>query len=370
MYRTWVEISKQALIHNLKTFRNFLPKKVKIMAIVKSNAYGHGLWQAAEIFASNGADFLGVDTLPEALSLRKAGLKKPILVLGYILNSRVSEAFINNISITVGSLEALKKVIVSLKENSAQKAKIHLKIETGLYRQGLFFKELPKALKLIKGNANIEIEGVYTHFASSDKADFFDFTLKQLAEFSKAVSFIKSHGYNPLVHCANTAAAIILPQSHFDMVRLGAGLYGISPLKIPGKKFIPALSWKTVIAQIKKVRKDTALGYDLIEKVYRNSLIAILPVGYWHGYHISLSRVGEVLVGGVRCKILGRVAMDMMIVDVTDVKKPKIEQEAVLIGRQGEETLTAQEIAAKLQYGNPREILTTINPLVPRLLTD
>ncbi len=369
MYRTWVEISKSALCYNLKIFRNFLPKKVKIMAVVKSNAYGHGLWQVSEILAKEDVDFFGVDTLPEALSLRKAGLKKPILVLGYILNTRLVEAFAHDISITVGSFEALKKVIAVLKKSSFQ-AKIHLKIETGFYRQGLLLKELSRVLKIIQKNQNIIIEGVYTHFAASDKADFYDFTLNQIHEFQKAVALIKSYNFDPIIHCANTAAAILIPQSHFDMVRIGAGLYGISPVKISGKKYIPVLSWKTVIAQIKKVKKNTAIGYDLIEKVHRDSLIAILPVGYWHGYHISLSRFGEVLIDGVRCKILGRVAMDMMVVDITDVKKPKIEKEVVLIGKQREEEISAKELASKLQYGNPREILTTINPLVPRILVD
>lgn len=367
MYRTWVEVSKDALTENFNIFRNFLSKKTKIMAIVKSNAYGHGLWQTSDVLVKAGVDFLGVDTLPEALALRKAGLKKPILVLGYILNSRISEAFVNDISITIGSVDALNKIIDSLKNNS-QQAKIHLKIETGFYRQGLFLKELPKVLNIIKKNKNINIEGIYTHFASSDKADFYDFTLNQIKEFHKAIALVKNAGYKPMIHCANTAAAILLPQSHFDMIRVGAGLYGISPVKISGKTFKPALSWKTVIAQIKKVKKNTAIGYDLIETVYRDSLIAILPVGYWHGYHISLSRIGEVLIQGIRCKILGRVAMDMMVVDVTDVPKAKVEQEVVLIGKQKDNEITAQELASKLQYGNPREILTTINPLVPRIL--
>lgn len=369
MYRTWVEVSKSALSLNLKIFKDFLPENVMIMAIVKSNAYGHGLWQASEVFAEEGVDFFGVDTLPEALSLRKAGLKKPILVLGYVLNSRVSEAFVNDISITVGSFEVLKKIVKATRRNSL-KARIHLKIETGFYRQGLFLNELLKALAIIKASDNIIIEGVYTHFASSDKADFYDFTLSQINEFKKAVSLIKSHKHNPIIHCANTAAAILIPQSMFNMVRIGAGLYGISPIKIPGKRFTPALEWKTVIAQIKKAKKGTAIGYDLIETVHRNSVIAILPVGYWHGYHISLSRVGEVLVSGERCKILGRVAMDMMMIDITDVKSPKVEQEVVLIGRQGGDEVSAKELASKLQYGNPREILTTINPLVPRVLVD
>jgi len=369
MYRTWVEVSKSALENNVKAFRSFLPKKVKIMAIVKSNAYGHGLWQTSEVLDSAGVDFFGVDTLPEALSLKKAGLKKPILVLGYILNSRITEAFMNDISVTVGSLDAFKRILKETK-NKSLRGKIHLKIETGLYRQGLFFNELKKILNQLKKNNHLVLEGVYTHFAASGNSDLYDFTLNQIKEFLKAVDLIKEYGYKPLVHCANTAAAILLPQARFDMVRIGAGLYGISPVKIPGKKLIPALSWKTVIGQIKKVKKNTLIGYDLIEQVHRDSIIAILPVGYWHGYHISLSRIGEVLIGGVRCKILGRVAMDMMVVDVTDVKSPKIEQEVVLIGRQGNEEILAQELASKLNYGNPREILTTINPLVPRILTN
>lgn len=384
-YKTWVEISKSALKHNITVFRQVLGPKAKLMAVVKSNAYGHGLLEFSKIACEDGANsavggvnWLAADTLSEAVKLRKAGIKKPILVLGYTRQARLAEAAENNISITLynaGDLDFLSKNARIFIEHPL---KIHLKIDTGMHRQGVFPEDLPAFLIKLKKIPDIKIEGIYTHFASAKDVAYPFYTKNQLEKFKKAIKILENNGFKNLIkHAAATGAALLYPESRLDMARIGIGLYGLWPSKeaeiqhhkILGKKISlkPVLKWKTVVAQVKKIKKDDFIGYDLTERMPANGKIAVLPIGYWHGYDRGFSGTGEVLINGARCKVLGRVSMDMIVVDINKAGKVEPEDEAVLLGRQGNEEISAFELAQKIGT-IPYEIITRINPQTPRIV--
>mgnify|MGYP001562478360 CR=1 FL=1 len=362
--RTWLEIDCLAIEKNYKLFRSLIAPKTKLMAVVKSNAYGHGLVDFAKELERLGADWFGVDSVVEGLTLRRERIKTPILVLGYTLPDRFKEAADNNIFITVSSLESLAQV---LKSDFRQPLRVHLKIDTGMHRQGFLMKDLPKVLKL-----KIKPEGLYTHFALAKNPAFLEYTKKQIAEFEEwRIAFTKV-GLSPICHASATAGAMIFPEAHFDMVRIGIGLYGLWPAKEVESYFSgrltlePVLDWKTIISEIKNLPKGAKIGYDLTETLQKESRMAICPIGYWHGYPRALSSIGFVLVGGKRAKILGRVSMDMITVDITGIEKVKVGDEVVLIGKQGKEEITAAEIG-NLADTSHYEIVTRLNPLMKRV---
>jgi len=343
------------------------------MAVVKSNAYGHSLIDFSRSAENLGIDWIGVDSIVEAESLRKAGLEKPILVLGYVLQNRIENAIKNNISITIADLQTLNNLKNINKNNG--KIKVHLKIDTGMHRQGFFVSEIPEVIKILKSKTSpIILEGVYTHFSSAKNPKFPSVTSCQIEEFKKAINLLESAGFKiPIKHAAATSGTIIFPQSHFDLVRIGIGFYGLWPSKEIEKAFKrkiklkPVLSWKTIIGQIKNLPKGSKVGYDLTETLHRPSKIAVLPIGYWHGFPRSLSSIGKVLINGSKAKVVGRVSMDMISVDVTDVKNVKVGNEAILIGKSGRLEISAEEIA-DLDKTTNYEIVTRLNPLIKRIV--
>ncbi|MBU1160068.1 alanine racemase [Patescibacteria group bacterium] len=363
--RTWIEVDKRAIKHNYKIFRSLIDKKCQLMAVVKSNAYGHSLLDFSKEMEKLGADWLGVDSIVEAESLRQAGIKTKILILGHTLPEKIPSAIKNNISLTVSNFQSLNSLA---KIKIKKPAKIHLKIDTGMHRQGFFVPELKKAAQILKKNKNIKVEGMYTHFSSAKNPAFPQETLKQIFQFKQAIKIFKTAGFNPIKHAAATSGAINFPQAHFDLVRIGIGLYGMWPSKETREAFRdkiklkPVLLWKTVISEIKNLSKDSRIGYDLTETVNKNSRIAILPIGYWHGYPRALSSIGRILIKGKEAKILGRISMDMAVADITDIKNAKIGDEAILIG----EKITADNLAYLADTIN-YEITTRINPLIKRI---
>ena len=386
--RTRVEIDAGALRHNARVFHR-LARGSKLMGVVKSNAYGHGLVECAKIFSKSGVDQFGVDDLDEALELRKAGIKLPIVVLGYTLSARFREAIKNNVSLTISSLDSLRHClqIANLKH-----LRIHLKLETGLNRQGVTESELLEHIDMSTFSRMLEcceIEGVYSHFAAAELANqnkYKKFCDEQMNKFDRMYNFIISnlvpsrYKLAPIKHMAGTAATILLPRARYDLVRIGIGMYGLDPTSDPSRPLVsgprsrgessgipevsplrPVLSWYAIIAQIKKVKNGECVGYDLTEGLKRDSKLATVPVGYWHGYPRALNGKGEVLVKGKKCKVIGRISMDMMTVDVTDVKNVKAGDVVTLIGK----NLSAEEVATKAGTIN-YELVTRINPLVPR----
>ena len=361
--RTWIEVDKKAIYNNIAEFRKLIKPRVKLMAVIKSNAYGHGLADFAKI-TENRVDWFGVDSITEGLKLREIGLKKPILTLGYTLPSRLKEAADSGISLTVSSFEVLNE-IGQLKI----KPKIHLKIDTGMCRQGFFLKDLPQVIKLLK-HFKLSPEGLYTHLAAAKDRLYPFYSFKQIEIFKKADELFRRAGYNDYMrHAAASAGAILYPEAHFDMVRIGIGLYGMFGAKETGIqseiKLKPALAWKSIISEIKSAPKDAYIGYDLTEKVLKSSRLAIAPIGYWHGFDRGLSSIGEVLVKNKRCKILGRVSMDMIIIDISKVPGVKIGDEITILGNSKKEKITAEDIAQKIGTTN-YEVVTRINPLIKR----
>ncbi|MEK7390892.1 MAG: alanine racemase [Patescibacteria group bacterium] len=390
--RTWIEIDAKAVAHNYKLLRGLISSvspKTKFMAVVKSNAYGHGLVDFSKEMEKLGADWLGVDSIVEATALRKAGIKSPILVLGYTLPSRLEEAADENISLTVSTFETLEQIAglndglndspnASANIGSNKKLSIHIKVDTGMHRQGFLLADIPRVISKLKSlHGNISVEGLFTHLAAAKNPSFPTKTSAQLEEFGlwqKAFAEADISAGRPLIiHAAASAGAIIYPQSHFNMARFGITVYGLWPSvqvrgfaeeKLPLK---PVLSWRTIIGEIKNVKKGESVGYDLVETLERDTTLAVCPVGYWHGLPRAISSVGHVLVRGQRARIVGRVSMDMITIDVTDISGVKIGDAVTLIGRDGNEEIRAQEIAG-LSETSDYEIITRINPLIKRII--
>ena len=376
--KTWVEISSRALTSNVKAFRSHLSDATQMMAVVKSNAYGHGLVETATIADAAGAAFFGVDNVDEGISLRKAGIKKPVLILGYTLKDRLLDCVKNDLSFVVYNLEtatALKKL--KLRGGKGRMAKVHLKIETGTTRQGVEGDQLRKLARALKSTSGVVIEGASTHYANIEEVADISYAEAQLKRFQEAVALLHAEGIDPpYLHTACSAAAILFPRTYFNLARVGISMYGLWPskeTKEAAKKKVktlslkPVLTWKTVVAQLKKVKKGTAVSYDLTEKVSRDSVVAVLPIGYWDDFDRGLSGIGHVLIHGRRCKVLGRICMNMCMVDVTGITNVRIEDEVVILGKQKSEEITAEEIASQIGTIN-YEVVTRINPMLPRIV--
>lgn len=368
-FRTWIEIDTQALKHNYTVLRS-RTSDAKMMAIVKSNAYGHGFVEFSRELEKLGIDWLGVDSIVEGLRLRKEGITLPILVLGYTLPERVEEAVQHSISLTASTREFLD---ACEKLELGPKIHIHLKVDTGLHRQGFMEEDQDEVLSYVtKKSSAFVLEGVYTHFAQAKNPNTREYTNAQLEKFYHWVRIFKEAGLKPLAHAGATAGALLYPEAHFDIVRVGAGLYGLWPSQAVREMFSkafelqPVLSWRTIIAERKVLPKGSHIGYDLSETLNRDSVIAICPIGYWHGFPRSLSLVGEVIVLGKRAKVLGRVAMDMICIDITNISEARVGSHVTLIGRDGEECISAEELAQK-SGTTAYEILTRINPLIKKL---
>lgn len=337
------------------------------MAVVKSNAYGHGVDLVSEAIKDS-VDWFATVNLDEALHLRKLGIKKPILVLSYYDLNSVSEAIKQNISLVVYDLKQTQSISKAAKKLKTI-ANIHLKVDTGTSRLGINPVQVALFIHKILNLPNLKIQGVFSHFAASEED--IEFTKKQNHLFNSAIEELEWRGVHPIKHIACTAAGIVVPNSQHDLVRLGIGLYGLWP-SLEAKKrakfeLKPVLSWHTRIIQIKSFSKGSYVGYGMTYQTKRETKLAVLPVGYFDGYDRKLSNSGEVLIAGKRCKLLGRVCMNLIMVDVTDVKKVKVGDEAILIGRQGKEEITADELAKKIGTIN-YEVVARINSLVERVL--
>ena len=359
--KTWVEISEKAIAHNARTFKELVGKKVKLAAVVKSNAYGHGLTDFARLANRHGVDSFCVDSVFEAEALRKQGIKKPILVLGMTLPDNYERVLKNNCAITISNFHALENWL-----RAKEKPPIHIKVDTGMHRQGFFLAELPAVLRRIKkqeSRIKSLVQGIYTHFASAKDVNYPTYTEMQFEKFMKACALFEKAGFTNLVkHCAASSGTMLNSKYHLDMVRVGMGLYGQPPSKEIGHQISdirlkPVLRWKTVVSEIKQVAKGNFVSYDLTERLTRNTKIGILPIGYWHGLPWALSNVGEVVINKKRAKILGRVTMDVTMVDVTDIPCAP--------GTIAEIDIMDGSFRARTSH---YEFLTRINPLIERIV--
>jgi len=378
--RTWIEIDRKALRHNVGEFFRIIPSTTKFMAVIKSNAYGHGLVVTArELVNTKGftdKGWFGVDSIVEALRLRREGIMNPILVLGFTLPSRMEDAARERISISISNFDALNAI-----SNMAVRPVIHLKLDTGMHRQGFLDRDIGRLITFMKKKRIIP-GGVFTHFASAKDAAYPTYTFTQLSDFKKAVLRIEAAGFSNMIrHAAATGGTLLFPDAHLDMVRIGMGLYGYWPSeetknekrKVQNKdkkmqiKLMPVLTWKTVISETKRIPKGSFVGYDLTERVHRATTIAVVPIGYWHGYDRGFSSQGYMLARGHRARVLGRISMDMVVIDVTDVPAMRSGDEVVIIGNQGKETVSAEDLARVINT-SAYELLTRINPLIRRIV--
>jgi alanine racemase len=369
--RAYIEISRKNLVHNILEFRKVLDKKTKIAIALKGNAYGHGLKEVAS-FLNNYVDYFQVDSIEELEILRKVS-KNKTFVLGFVQKSDLEKVLKLKCILSIFNFDQLKEINnLSLKKKQIQE--IVLPIDALLGREGFFLEDLPKILPIIKKNKYLKLTGIYAHFANIEDTKDFSHAQKQIEIYKKAVAFTKDFGFENIdTHISATSGVLVyeILEKENSIVRIGIGLYGMWPadhLKNDFKKINlkPVLSWKTKIAQVKILEKDMTIGYGLTYKTTQKTKIAVIPQGYSDGFDRAFSNDAFVLIKGTRCKILGRVMMNMCVADVSHLKSVKAEDEVVLLGKQGEEEISAEEIALKKTINY--EITTRINPLLPRII--
>lgn len=368
---TVAQIDLNAFKHNLGKIRSLLEQKVKIMAVVKANAYGHGAIPCAKAALEAGADWLGVAILKEGVELRYSGIDAPILVMGSIFPDEAKELVQYGLSTSVSDY-SLARELSSQAEKLGKTVGVHLKVDTGMGRLGMPPDKLPGFMEEMQSLKNIRVEGIFTHLSSADEAEP-EFTLGQLDRLSQSIDSLKSKSIEvPMVHAANSSAILNFTSSHLDMVRPGIALYGTlglnakssNPNTSPELKQV--MQWKTKILQISKLPKGTPLSYNRKFTTDRDSVIAVLPVGYGDGLNRRLSNNMEVLVKGKRAPQVGTICMDLSLIDVTDIEGVQCQDEVVLFGQQGDETITVDEMAERcgtISY----EILCNVSERVPRV---
>ncbi len=372
-----VEIAKRALVGNIGEFRRLIGPRRKFLAVVKANAYGHGLLEVAGIAIAEGVDWLGVNSVEEGTALRRAGIAAPVLVLGYAPLDSLEAAVAGDLRLTVYNRETVER-LADLAARLRRTVRLHIKVETGTWRQGVDPKDLAAFVRDVRRRPGLAVEGVSSHFANIEDTTKHDYPRRQLAVYRAAVRELEAGGPRiPLRHMSCTASTILFPEPGFNLARVGIGLYGLWPSKetylsclLDRKEPLslePVLSWKAGIAQIKKVPAGADIGYGCTYRTTRPTRLAVVPVGYYDGYDRGLSNTAHVLVRGRRAPVRGRVAMDFFMADVTDVPGVGLEDQVTLLGADGRERITAEDLAA-LAGTISYEILARINPLIPRIV--
>ncbi len=371
-------VNLDAVEKNILSLKQIMDKKSKFMAVVKADAYGHGAVRVAKKALESGADALGVARLGEALILRQAGIGAPLLVFGYIYPDRVAIAGELDIMITIYNLDMAK----ALSQAACSKGIVlnaHLKVDTGMGRVGVLFdpshsdlqykKKAVKEIKKIAALPGIDVQGIYTHLAAADHADR-NYTTLQLHMFDSLLHELeKENIVFSTIHAANSAGIIGFPESHYDMVRAGVSMYGLYPSsEVDHSKvdLIPAMELKSIISSVRKVPKNFKVSYGMTYETEKETLLASVPVGYADGFSRLLSSNGYMLVKGIKAPIAGRICMDQTIIDVGHIPDVKVEDEVVLIGGQNDKTITADDIAEKINTIN-YEIVSSLTSRVERI---
>lgn len=371
----WVEIDRKALFSNVRRFRALTGPRRRLLAVVKANGYGHGLVETARLALSAGVDWLGVHSAEEGSVLRAAGLDAPVLILGPTAPGRFEEALRDDLRFTIydrKTAEDLSAAAVHL----GKTARVHVKVETGTNRQGLPVADLTAFVRRLARLPGIEMEGLSSHFANIEDTTSLEYPKRQMAQFAEAAALVRKAGFKiPVKHMAATAAAIVFPESQFNMIRLGIGLYGLWPSKETylscrlrkRNPFIlkPVLSWRARISQVRRVPKGAFVGYGCTFRTTRPTRLAVIPVGYADGYDRGLSNAAHVLLRGKRAAVRGRIAMNFFTADVTDIPGAAAGDVVTLIGRDGRETVSAEGLAA-LAGTIGYEILARLSPAIPR----
>lgn len=367
---TWLEISEKAIEHNLKQFRKIIGPNRLLMPVIKANAYGHGFLGIAQICAKSPlVDRICVVNDEEALELVKHGVKKPIMILSFyeLEPKKMLRLAKKGVIFPLFSLEQAK-FLDGVGEEAKKLIKVHLKIDTGASRVGILPVEIKKFISGVRKLENLEIEGIWSHFASSE--DDPAFTKEQYIIFNQSVKMLAQEGINPpFKHMSCSAASVLFPLENFNAIRLGIGLYGLHPSPATKNKIQlkPALSWFTKIIQVKNLPSGTRVGYGGTYKISQPTKIAVIPVGYWDGYDRRFSNNAFVLIKGKKCSIRGRICMNLTMADVTAVPGAKVGDKVTLIGQDKKVSVTVEDLAKWAKTIN-YEIVDRINPLLPRIV--
>ena len=359
-------IDLAALRHNTRLIKSHLKPQTQLLAVVKANAYGHGALPCTLALLKSGVDQLGVATVEEGLFLRKNGITAPILILGLCGGEEIAEALVNDIQLTIIDAESARRISACAQKLN-KVAQVHIKADTGMARLGICSNPPDiQTLKTISELPNLDIVGIFSHFAAADDPEQ-TYSKMQLQRFLNFIEAAKQQGLNPpLRHICNGSAIIDFPAAHLDMVRTGMPLYGGWSAehlcsKVPLK---PVMQVSAQISQIRTIAAGESVGYSCTWKAPVESRIATLPLGYADGLPRLLANRAEVLVNGQRAKLVGSICMDQVMVDVTHIPEAKAGDTVVLVGAQGDECITLEELAAHAQTIN-YEICTRLGQRLP-----
>ncbi|NLM25493.1 MAG: alanine racemase [Firmicutes bacterium] len=356
---TWAEIDLNNVAHNVRQLKAAIGADCQLLAVVKANAYGHGDIEVATTALANGASWLAVTMPEEGLRLRRAGIAAPILVLGGLISSQLETCVAKDLVITVSQwdiAQALSNIAVRLRKN----ARVHIKIDTGMGRTGLPPEQGLKFIQQVRNLPGIEVQGIFTHFATADEPEG-EYVKLQWQKFSWLLLELKKAGIHiPIKHCANTAATMLLPETHLDLVRVGLGLYGLYPSHHRPLELKPALSLHSKVVEVKRVPAGTGVSYGYNYVTWRETTIATLPIGYADGMSRLLSNKAQVLINSKRFPVVGKITMDYCMVDVGDCAV-QVGDRVTLIGSQGDQSITVDQWA---------DWLNTISYEITCMLTD
>jgi alanine racemase len=377
----WAEVDLSAIAHNTRELRRITHPEARLMVGVKADGYGHGAVEVSKVALLNGADALGVARLEEGIALRQAGIQAPILIFGYTLPKSVDALIQHDLTQTVYDTAIAKQLSAAI-SGPNKRLKVHIKVDTGMGRLGLLSPDHSRKrldhqdtfdtlsdIKTIADLPGLELEGIFTHFASSDALNksYAEFQFKR---FSALLDEIKKEGISiSLRHAANSGAIIDMPHTHLDMVRAGIAFYGLYPsLEVSQDRIQlrPAMAFKTRVIHVKTVPAGFAVSYNSTWQSSTETTIATVPVGYADGFSRSFSNRGQMLLHGRRAPIVGRVCMDLTLLDVGHIPHVKVGDEVVIFGRQENRVLSADELAAGIDTIN-YEIVSTITARVPRV---
>lgn len=367
---TWAEINLHALAHNFRLIRERVGPNIKILAAVKANAYGHGAVECSRCLEKEGVDWFGVALPEEGVELREAGITKPILCMGGVWKGQESLCIQQQLTPVVYRLESAEAL-----DRSAADARttlnVHVKVDTGMGRLGVRADQVAEFCDALQQFNNIRVDGLMTHLASADREAEEDATRAQLARFDEAVAAFRAQGFVPtFIHAVNSAGLFAFNESRGNLVRPGGTLYGfvrdVLPRSVETPALLPVMSLHSRIILLKRVPKGEKLGYGGTFKTERDSLIATIPIGYDDGYRRAFSNKAHVIVRGEFASIVGRVSMDLTLIDVTDVKEAALDDRVTLLGRDGDCSITAEdlgELAETISY----EMACGISSRVPRV---
>ncbi len=353
-----IEVDRQALVANMGVFRQLVRPPARLLAVVKANAYGHGLLLAAEAFLAGGADLLGVHSLDEAARLRDGGFTCPIIILGPVTGGQAVQAARLGVEITVPSLAAARD-LAGQADHLNGPLPVHLKVETGVNRQGVVEEEMEAVLGLLGSLPTVELVGLSSHFADIEDTTDHTFAHRQMDRFRNYRRMLAAAGHEePAIHMSCSAALLLWEATHGDIARVGISAYGVWPSREtrvavrqegrPEAKLQPAVTWKCRVSQVRLVPAGETVGYGRAWKAMTDSRVAILPLGYSDGWPRALSGRAHVLLHGKRAPLIGRVCMNLCMVDVTHIPAVAAGDQAVLLGRQGDEVITAEMLADSL----------------------